>query len=69
VLGSKDESGGCQGCVMTHLGDNRFALQLRLNGATKRHLALDVAFCSTRRSDSRRCGSYARTNSWSFACA
>jgi hypothetical protein len=21
VLGSKDESGGCQGCVMTHLGD------------------------------------------------
>jgi hypothetical protein len=44
VLGSKDESGGCQGCVMTHLGDNRFALQLRLNGATKRHLALDVSF-------------------------
>jgi IS605 OrfB family transposase len=44
VLGSKDESGGCQGCVMTHLGGNRFSLQLRLNGAPKRHITLDVAF-------------------------
>jgi IS605 OrfB family transposase len=32
VLGSKDESGGCQGCVMTHLGGNRFTLRLRLRG-------------------------------------
>jgi hypothetical protein len=44
VLGSKDESGGCQGCVMTHLGGNRFWLQLRLNGAAKRHITLDVGF-------------------------
>src|SRR5450631_4134519 len=34
VLGSKDESGGCQGCVMTHVGGDRFALRLRLNGKT-----------------------------------
>jgi hypothetical protein len=44
VLGSKDESGGCQGCVMTHLGGNRFALKLRLDGKAKRHIALDVTF-------------------------
>src|SRR5450755_2780446 len=40
VLGSKDESGGCQGCVMTHVGDNRFALRLRLNGKDKRYIRL-----------------------------
>jgi hypothetical protein len=44
VLGSKDESGGCQGCVMTHVGDNRFALRLRLNGKDKRYIRLDVSF-------------------------
>jgi hypothetical protein len=44
VLGSKDESGGCQGCVMTHLGGNRFALKLRLDGEAQRYLALEVAF-------------------------
>jgi hypothetical protein len=30
VLGSKDESAGCQGCVLTHLGDDRFLARLRL---------------------------------------
>ena len=44
VLGSKDESGGCQGCVMTHLGGNRFALRLRLDGEAQRYLTLEVAF-------------------------
>jgi hypothetical protein len=44
VLGSKDESGGCQGCVMTHLGGNQFALKLRLDGEAKHHITLDVAF-------------------------
>lgn len=32
VLGSKDESDGCQGCVMTHQGANQLALKLRLDG-------------------------------------
>jgi hypothetical protein len=44
VLGSKDESGGCQGCVMTHLGGSRFALKLRLDCKAKRHITLDVSF-------------------------
>ena len=44
VLGSKDESGGCQGCVMTHLGGSRFALKLRLDGKAKRHIALEASF-------------------------
>jgi IS605 OrfB family transposase len=44
VLGSKDESGGCQGCVMTHLGGNRFALRLRLDGAAQRYVAIEVSF-------------------------
>jgi hypothetical protein len=44
VLGSKDESGGCVGCVMTHLGGNRFALRLRLDGKAKRYIALEVSF-------------------------
>jgi IS605 OrfB family transposase len=30
VLGSKDETGGCQGCVAEYLGERRFALRLRL---------------------------------------
>src|SRR5450755_643057 len=46
VLGSKDESGCCQGCVMTHLGGNQFALKLRLDGEAKHHITLDVAFSS-----------------------
>jgi IS605 OrfB family transposase len=44
VIGSKDESGGCQGCVMTHLGGSRFALRLRLNGEAQRWVWLDVSF-------------------------
>jgi hypothetical protein len=44
VLGSKDESGGCQGCVMTHLGGNRFALRLRLDGEAQRYVTLEVGF-------------------------
>jgi len=44
VLGSKDESGGCQGCVMTHLGGNRFALRLRLDGEAQRWISLEVSF-------------------------
>jgi hypothetical protein len=53
VLGSKDESGGCQGWVMTHVGDNRFALRLRLNGKDKRHIRLGVSFAYGPRSSSR----------------
>ena len=44
VLGSKDESGGCQGCVMTHLGGNHFALRLRLDGEAQRYITLEVSF-------------------------
>jgi IS605 OrfB family transposase len=44
VLGSKDESGGCQGCVMTHVSGNRFALKLRLDGEAQRYVALEVSF-------------------------
>jgi IS605 OrfB family transposase len=29
---------------MTHVGDNRFALKLRLDGAAKRHIAIEVSF-------------------------
>jgi IS605 OrfB family transposase len=44
VLGSKDESGGCQGCVMTHLGGNRFALRLRLDGDAQRYVSFELSF-------------------------
>jgi len=33
VLGSKDETAGCQGCVARYLGNDRFAFQLRLPDA------------------------------------
>lgn len=33
VLGSKDETAGCQGCQVQHLGGNRFAFTLRLPDA------------------------------------
>ncbi|MBK1736310.1 hypothetical protein CKO15_13790, partial [Halorhodospira abdelmalekii] len=33
VLGSKDETGGCQGCVAEYLGEETFALRLRLPNA------------------------------------
>jgi hypothetical protein len=44
VLGSKDESGGCQGCVMTHLVGNRFSLKLRLDGEARRYVTIEVSF-------------------------
>ncbi len=33
VLGSKDETAGCQGCVAQYLGEDRFAFRLRLPDA------------------------------------
>ena len=47
VLGSKDETAGCQGCQMTPLGQGRFALKLRLPrqmAETGKHLSVDVEF-------------------------
>lgn len=45
VLGSKDESGGCQGCVMTHLGGERFVLRLRLpKTSNEKSVSFEVAF-------------------------
>jgi IS605 OrfB family transposase len=48
VLGSWDETGGCQGCVVTDLGEGRFRLRLRLPPALVarndggKYLSLDV---------------------------
>jgi IS605 OrfB family transposase len=45
VLGSKDETAGCQGCVMTHLGDDRFAIRVRLpDGLSKKYVAFEARF-------------------------
>ncbi len=44
VLGSKDETAGCQGCVLTHLGDDRFAVRLRLNGSLRRYVSFTIRF-------------------------
>ena len=50
VLGSKDETGGCQGCVAEYLGGQRFSLRLRLphalcqDGQTYRHLEIALAY-------------------------
>jgi len=44
VLGSKDETAGCQGCVMTHLGADRFRLRLRTVGADRAYATFDVRF-------------------------
>jgi IS605 OrfB family transposase len=44
VLGSKDETAGCQGCVMTHLGDDRFRLRLRTVGAMRSYATFEVRF-------------------------
>ena len=44
VLGSKDESSGCQGCGLTHLGGDRFVVRLRLNGAIRRVVSFEVRF-------------------------
>jgi IS605 OrfB family transposase len=42
VLGSKDETAGCQGCVLTHAGDERFVLRVRLPNASPQRF-VDVA--------------------------
>jgi len=44
VLGSKDETGGCQGCVMTHVSGDRFAVRLRENGNVQRYVWFEVSF-------------------------
>ncbi len=44
VLGSKDESSGCQGCVLTHLREDRFLARLRLNGSIRRVVSFEVRF-------------------------
>ena len=48
VLGSKDETAGCQGCQIVPLGDQRFSLSLRVPHAVAAgqdtHLALQVTF-------------------------
>jgi IS605 OrfB family transposase len=45
VLGSKDETAGCQGCVLTHLEDNRFSLRLRLpKNAAEKYASFDISF-------------------------
>jgi IS605 OrfB family transposase len=44
VLGSKDETAGCQGCVMTHLGGAWFRLRLRALGAMRAYAMFDVQF-------------------------
>ncbi|HTV74092.1 MAG TPA: IS200/IS605 family accessory protein TnpB-related protein [Candidatus Acidoferrales bacterium] len=44
VLGSKDETAGCQGCVMMHLGDDRFRLRLRTVGAMRSYATFDLRF-------------------------
>ncbi|MGP6189753.1 MAG: hypothetical protein ACLPSH_06675 [Vulcanimicrobiaceae bacterium] len=38
VLGSKDETAGCQGCVMRHLEGDPFRLRLRLPNVAARRL-------------------------------
>ena len=44
-MGSKDETAGCQGCVLTHLEDNRFSLRLRLpKNAAEKYASFDVSF-------------------------
>jgi IS605 OrfB family transposase len=44
VLGSKDESSGCQGCVLTHVEGDRFVARLRLNGSLRRVVSFEVRF-------------------------
>jgi IS605 OrfB family transposase len=44
VLGSKDETAGCQGCVMTHLGEDRFQLRLRTVGSQRGYVTFTVRF-------------------------
>jgi len=44
VLGSKDETSGCQGCVLTHVEGGPFVVRLRLNGAVRRVISFEVQF-------------------------
>lgn len=45
VLGSKDETGGCQGCVAVHQGAGVFGLRLRLpNRASEKYVVFAVRF-------------------------
>jgi len=45
ILGSKDETAGCQGCVMTHLSEGHFSLRLRLpNAAVEKYVTCEVRF-------------------------
>ncbi len=50
VIGSKGETAGCQGCVIEPVGEQRFALRLRLphaqcqDGEKYRRLELDLAY-------------------------
>lgn len=44
VLGSKDETSGCQGCVLTHVEGDRFLVRLRLNGAVRRVISFEAKF-------------------------
>jgi IS605 OrfB family transposase len=50
VIGSKDETGGCQGCVGEYLGGQRFALRLRLppalcaSGEKYQRLEIDLPY-------------------------
>lgn len=45
VLGSKGETAGCQGCVLTPFGGDRFALHLRLpNTSTAKRVPFEVKF-------------------------
>jgi hypothetical protein len=45
VLGSKDETAGCQGCVLTHRGDGHFLLSLRLpKSSLLKRVTLQVRF-------------------------
>jgi IS605 OrfB family transposase len=44
VLGSKDESAGCQGCVLTHVEGDSFVARLRLNGSIRRVVSFAVRF-------------------------
>jgi len=44
VLGSKDETAGCQGCVLTPIEGDRFLVRLRLNGSVRRVVTFQARF-------------------------
>lgn len=43
VLGSKDETAGCQGCQLVHLGDGLFSVRLRLPNTDENRFAIFAA--------------------------